>query len=192
MKVCIINGNEQYVKMFKDRGWDIIPQPFEADLIQFTGGADVSPFIYGQENIASHCDYNRDLFEAGIFAIAKRMGIPMAGICRGGQFLNVMCGGSMIQDIPNHAIGGKHKALCFDDNTMKVPVVEVTSTHHQAMLTNNIWECETIAVSEDGINEIVYYDEYNCLCFQPHPEFHNADECRDCYFDLLEQYLGVN
>src|SRR3546814_3238996 len=47
------------------------------------------------------------LFRSGYFAIARRMHKPMAGICRGGQFLNVMCGGSMIQHVEGHAIHGR-------------------------------------------------------------------------------------
>lgn len=202
MKVYIVGGNSAYTKMFIDRGWQGVCHPIDADLIQFTGGEDVTPEIYGEKNTHSHNDFNRDLKEAGYFALAQRMGKPMAGICRGGQFLNVMCGGKMIQHVEGHATGKNHTIEeCVPrwsdkDNSMYHHTVNVTSTHHQMMIANlNDDNCEVIAIGHirpnaDYDTEIVFYYDQKVLCFQPHPEF-GKGECQDYYFELLDRCLGL-
>lgn len=198
MKVFIVGGGPQYARMFIERGWEVLNeqahQVLEADLIQFTGGEDVTPEIYGEKNTSSYNSLPRDLHEAGFFAIAKRMGKPMAGICRGGQFLNVMCGGSMIQHVEGHAIHGTHEI--YDQYTESV--IQVTSTHHQMMIPAQ--ECELIAFAnivnkhfnnDANDAEVVNYPDQKCLCFQPHPEHNGYKECRDYYFELLNNCLGL-
>lgn len=198
-KVAIIGGNPQYAKMFHGMGYETTADIFAADLIQFTGGADVSPFIYGEaRHPTTHADYNRDIKEAGIFAIALRLGIPMAGICRGAQFLNAMSGGSMWQDVDNHAIYGTHEAK--DLFTGKS--IQVTSTHHQMMRNGDYGEVLCTALestirhsgsyTNKGVHEdleAIWYPNTKCLCFQPHPEFDGADSTREYYFDLLKRFV---
>lgn len=204
MKVMIIDGSAYYRDMFVSMGWELTTNIDQADLVQFTGGEDVSPFLYGHPvHPTTYSDPRRDLVESGYFAWAQRLGTPMAGICRGGQFLNVMNGGAMYQDVDNHGIHGTHE--CFDLITDKTHLV--TSTHHQMMrpgLAGNVIAAgakATNVITYDGekfinigdmpSNEVVYYPTTNSLCFQPHPEFPGADSTRDYYFELLKRYLGV-
>lgn len=186
--------------MFLNHGWTLAKSFWEADLIQFTGGADVTPAIYGEENTASGNSERRDFEEAGYFAIARRMGKPMAGICRGGQFLNVMCGGSMIQNVEGHTIHGTHlleeNSPRWDDTkgTMYRFGCQVTSTHHQMMVASDegqVLAYASIRPNEDYDTEVVIYENEQCLCFQPHPEFDGYKECTDYYFELLNRCLGL-
>lgn len=199
MKVFIVGGGTAYAQMFIKHGWEVIGNIFDADLVQFTGGEDVSPEIYGEKNTNSYNNFDRDLREAGYFAIAQRMDKPMAGICRGGQFLNVMCGGSMIQHVEGHAIHGTHEIVTEDGN-----ILQVTSTHHQMMVPEEYsGECiawaNILNKTDDKFNpgyeeydpEVIHYQEYNALCFQPHPEFTGYEECTDYYFELLYHCLGL-
>lgn len=202
MKVLIVNGDRQYERMFASRGWevsnidpasksrDIINLINQADLVQFTGGADVTPEIYGQENTRSGNNPARDLFEAGIFAIALRVGKPMAGICRGGQFLNVMCGGKMVQHVEGHATGQTHMLRTWDGRD-----IPVSSTHHQMMVPKfDSEECDLIGwanIVGEADEEIIIYQDHKVLCFQPHPEFSNVSTCRDLYFELIEKTFGL-
>lgn len=186
-KVFILGGG-QYIRMFIERGWVVTSDFFKADLIQFTGGADVTPEIYGEVNTASGNDLSRDLLEAGYFGLAQRMNKPMAGICRGGQFLNVMCGGSMKQHVEGHATGMNH--LVEDTGTHKT--ITVTSTHHQMMVPSSdavLVAFASIVGKEDA--EVLYYYKQRALCFQPHPEFTNVKGCTDYYFELLHDYLRM-
>lgn len=124
----------------------------------------------------------------------------MAGICRGGQFLNVMNGGKMWQHVSGHAIGGTHEAFC---RVFEVPV-KVTSTHHQMMIPSpdgkvllTAQVCDSKSDAEKTVNgllqpdvEVVLYTNTNTLCFQPHPEYVSINhECQNLYFDYLEKFL---
>lgn len=122
-----------YETMFALEGWTIVPDIQNADLVQFTGGADVSPHLYGEHTHASTSAYlKRDEEEIEIYNFANQLGLPKAGICRGGQFLNVMNGGKMYQDVDNHAIKGTHEAYIVGN---LIPI-QVSSTHHQMMRPN--------------------------------------------------------
>ena len=72
------------------------------DGIIFTGGGDVAPSYYG-ETPKKECgepDERRDALETVLFREAYERKLPILGICRGMQFINVMMGGTLIQDIP--------------------------------------------------------------------------------------------
>lgn len=211
--VFIVGGNGQYRSMFTERGWYITTSIYNADLVQFTGGEDVSPSLYGEPpHPRTFFNPDRDEKEQKIFNQARELGIPMAGICRGGQFLNVMNGGSMWQDVDNHT--GAHLARVNG----YIGDVYVSSTHHQMMrpsktndhivlMAANLSrkkECMMDAghptvVSriigshnkEDDV-ESVFYPDTRTLCFQPHPEFNGIPMCRDVYFHFIENYLMGN
>lgn len=189
--------------MFKSRGWEITETHKDADLIQFTGGEDVTPSMYGERSHpTTHSSLERD--KAEYFLYADVLGAkPMAGICRGGQFLNVVNGGELYQDVDGHAIGGTHPMYTTDGRT-----IEVTSTHHQMMrpmkgatviataheATRKEYMRGKFVVIDNGMEkpdvEVVMYKQNRCLCFQPHPEFERAPkECTDYYFELIEEIL---
>lgn len=208
--VFIVNPNAQYESMFSKRGWRLATDIINADLIQFTGGEDVHPSMY---NTIAHqrtqANLKRDLAEQVVFKFAqhgtKREDvIPTAGICRGGQFLNVMCGGRMWQDVDGHL--GKHPA----HDVVTGECFQVTSTHHQmmdphvdALTLVTAAKCKRKeGVSPRGVPtgvhtsvplktdvEVVFYKEQQSLCFQPHPEFPNEDVLADRYFNYIEEYL---
>ncbi len=87
----------------------LFADPGSIKLVCFTGGSDVSPELYGHRNLESGCNKARDEKEVLIFEMAKKHGIPMTGICRGSQFLNVMCGGTMVQHLLASHGGGRHQ-----------------------------------------------------------------------------------
>src|SRR5438128_1472119 len=72
-----------------------------------SGGGDVEPRRYGEEAHASVVDVDaaRDTFEIALVADARAKSLPVFGICRGIQLLNVACGGTLMQDIPSHIKG---------------------------------------------------------------------------------------
>lgn len=199
-------GGGGYSQMFQAAGWGEERNPLLADMLQFTGGEDVTPLIYGEENHrTTHNSARRDLEEAGYFAIAKRMGIPMSGICRGGQFLNVMSGGKMYQHVNKHATGATHQLTDVQSGS----IITVSSTHHQMMRRSP--EGTLLAYAqlggfkqymdggqvaegpEDELDaEVVWYPTTKALCFQPHPEFFRADhECFKYYFNCIERVHGL-
>lgn len=127
-KVLIVNPNDKVVKMFKRHAWEIVDNILDADLVQLTGGADISPSLYGhEEHYKTKPNVARDRLEAAAVRYAIAMEIPVAGICRGAQLINAVCGGTLFQDADGHR--GTHTA--WDVNTEKEYVV--TSRHHQLM-----------------------------------------------------------
>lgn len=204
--VYIINGNIEYQDMFERFGWEVTANFNEAELIQFTGGEDVSPILYNEsQHRKTQCNIIRDKREMYFFHLARKKRIPMAGICRGGQFLNVMCGGWLWQDVDGHE-SGLHDVIDINGEVYKA-----TSSHHQLMRVNEghckiiavagestYWESCRKVVGEQTIMkkkghtddiEAVYYPIENCLCVQYHPEYSGFNNLQQIYFDYIEDYI---
>lgn len=160
--------------MFGDAGYDVSESYSDAELAVFCGGADVSPSLYGEENISSWTNPERDKIEKEYYDLFKEREIPSVGICRGGQFLNVMNGGKLIQDIDGHGMGRRVISGGFI----------IHEDHHQAIVPTE--EAEVIAVAEDEIVEVCYYHKTRDLCFQPHPEW-GHEGTRKYFFNLLTE-----
>lgn len=203
MNVYVVGGGYAYERMFKQAGYALATSMQEADLLCFTGGADVSPELYGEENVGSYCSPERDKHEEQVFDWAYANDVPMVGICRGGQFLNVMNGGKMWQDVDNHAISGTHKAVCKYWGE-----IMVSSTHHQMMRPSAdgeqiVWaSLATYKLNAEGLDklgdlpmgddcEVVYYKDTKSLCYQPHPEIVNeGHECRKHFLMLVDKLMA--
>lgn len=198
-KVYVVGGGYSYERMFKEHGFELTDIVHDAGLLCFTGGSDVSPSLYGEASVASYDNPRRDQEESSFFTLGKLKELPMVGICRGAQFLNVMSGGRMWQDVDNHAVYGTHSALC----KVTGEEVQVTSTHHQMMRPSDKGEIlvsSSLATTKqdqlgihqtDGVDaEVVYYRATNCLCYQPHPEMvAKGHECREHFMVLLNLML---
>jgi gamma-glutamyl-gamma-aminobutyrate hydrolase PuuD len=69
-----------------------------------TGGPDVDPALYGEEPAgAADLDPARDRLELAAWRAAQARSVPVLGICRGLQAINVFSGGKLLQDVPSHA-----------------------------------------------------------------------------------------
>jgi len=204
LRILVVGGGFQYIQMFHEAGFKGGTCVGDSDIICFTGGADVDPSLYGEKPLAeTFFNRSRDVYEQRVFADAAEAGKPMIGICRGSQFLTVMNGGKLWQDVNNHAVGGGHKILDLRDGKERF---NMTSTHHQMMRppqedaeiiavasrsTRKRCENEEIEVEEPEENadiEVVWYPKTMCLAFQPHPEFQHG-ECRDYFLDLVDNYI---
>lgn len=203
-------GQLQYIRMFLDR-----PDEYqgttnlnEADVVVFTGGEDIDPKLYHEKPlIQTRFNSERDAKDRIVYDTSLSQGKFLVGICRGGQFLNVMNGGTLWQDVNNH--GRSHRVV--DVETKEV--VPVSSTHHQMMRINvktglrvaatnqatrktgfgTSWETNTIPLLTTSQilydDEVVWYKNTRSLCFQPHPEYDGYPECTDYFFRLLDRYF---
>lgn len=202
-KVFIVDGSYAYAQLFVNLGYAITQMPDDADLVCFTGGADVTPSMYGdfQHKYTSN-NFLRDEAESHVFHKCIRLNKPMVGICRGGQFLNVMSGGRMYQHVEKHT--APHELTDLQTGE----VVFVSSTHHQMMMPSKRgllvassqlggareWydgEVFKRDISKEDI-EVVYYEHTKALCFQPHPEFTNPEYVgmRKYFKSLLEKFFS--
>ena len=158
--------------------------------LMLSGGIDIYPDIYCDwAPIETKGKYNpeRDGFELKILDSAVKRKIPVLGICRGLQLVNVFYRGSLIFDIEeirnvNHRRISQtedrmHKVIIFPDSLMseivKSDIAVVNSSHHQAI--DRLGEGLMVnAKSDDGIVEgIEYADKTNKPFFlgvQWHPE----------------------
>lgn len=137
-QILILNGGS-YARAFTGiaditfsmKTEDFLRNPKRFSMVLFTGGEDVSPQFYGDTSPQGYCSYSyrRDVEEREVFLSAAENNIPMVGICRGVQFLNVMSGGRMMHDISNHG-GTIHR---FQSPLLSVPIA-VNSYHHQMVI----------------------------------------------------------
>ena len=202
MKIYIEHASMAYVQMFTRLGYEVVHDHTLADIFCFTGGEDVSAIMYGdQQHPFTGNNPWRDQHEAKLFQYGVEHDKRFVGICRGGQFLNVMCGGRMYQHVTGH--GGGH---CVTDLATG-ETVYVSSTHHQMMMPSA--EAVVLATSRNGGTrewydgdifkkdvsdediEVVYYPHRRALCFQPHPEFDGVDFARmtQWFGELMLEYV---
>ena len=119
------------------------------DGLVLTGGADVDPARYGHEaHPATYIRPDRDAFEFGLFAAARRHGVPVLGVCRGLQVISVALGGTLAQHLPETAGSAEHQPAPAAFGTSTITLAEgsraaailgaetkVRCYHHQAIET---------------------------------------------------------
>jgi putative glutamine amidotransferase len=82
------------------------PRPdLEPDAVVITGGHDVEPVLYAAApQVQPRYDRERDRLESGIIDRGLALGLPMLGICRGAQLLNVRLGGNLYQELRSRRV----------------------------------------------------------------------------------------
>lgn len=161
----------------------------------FSGGPDVDPVMYAakRHDLCGEPSKKRDVYEKALFERVIKTDKPILGICRGHQFLNVMCGGTLYQDIASESSANinhrmekpynrpEHIIYVYPDTPlfkmMKMPEIEVNSCHHQAIC--ELAPClDPMALSPDGFIESYYMPGLRYLHgYQWHPEMYPEDEC---------------
>jgi putative glutamine amidotransferase len=119
------------------------------DGLLFSGGGDLDPGRYGQPNLgSSDIQPARDDLEARAWQSARARGLPVLGICRGLQAINVFSGGSLLQHVDGHAgagwgtgapathplrlVTGTRLAALVDPDRAQEPLL-VNAYHHQGI-----------------------------------------------------------
>jgi len=211
ISVYVVGPDYSVSHMFQSEGWDIARHPDEADLIQFTGGADIGADLYGAEEHSTTYSYQqRDDVEVSVYNayVGKK---PLAGICRGGQLLWALNGGNLYQDVDNHhrshvIYGPEGEPLCL-----------ASSIHHQVMKEDVGFTKPTVLAYTKLATHKIYYDKVQSrfdvdydsrdvevavfkdtrsLCYQGHPEMglggrvHNGLPTeREYYFNMIHEHL---
>ena len=150
------------------------------DGILLTGGTDIEPSLYGAESETDIYppEPERDDFELSLLKGAVHRQIPVLGICRGQQIVNVGAGGTLHQDVPPHSAFGLsadtklHEVTFEPGSTLRElygATVRVNSLHHQAVDTvgADLW---VTAWSDDGTAEGLEHTSLPIVCVQWHPE----------------------
>ena len=156
---------------------EIIPR---LDGLLMSGGADIDPKRYGAEPEPElqSIEPARDEFELKILELVYECELPVAGICRGLQILNVHAGGSLYQDVPPHSVRDKAPSTRVHDITTEKGSIleklygeklEVNSLHHQSIKTLGK-HFSASATSNDGIVEGIEHSQLPIVAVQWHPE----------------------
>ncbi len=159
-----------------------------ADGIILTGGEDINPLLYNDTSNLAVCEtinHRRDSLEQKIFDYAFRHQIPLMGVCRGMQMMNVATGGSLYGDIPSeigtdivHRNNGEvmHNIVVTDTCSLIFPLGKdtftVNSWHHQGLKDISSY-LQIVAKSYDGLPEGVVMDKAFhpfMIAVQFHPE----------------------
>jgi len=181
-----------------------------ADGIILTGGEDINPLEYNNTTKLKVCgdiNYKRDTLERKLFDFALSNKIPLIGVCRGMQMMNVASGGTLYGDIPTeigteviHRNNGEvyHEIALCDTSTLIFPIetdtIMVNSWHHQGLkiMPNHL---RVIARSFDGLAEAIVMDKSIhpfMIAVQFHPERLGKDNVihqtiRDNFFKEMKK-----
>lgn len=91
------------------------------DGLVLSGGTHVHPNRYGQQpQVTAHYDPKRDSTDQRLLEEAERIGIPVLGICRGAQFINVFHGGSLCQNVTPLRVNTRHRPLLLPMQTVRL------------------------------------------------------------------------
>ena len=153
----------------------------EVDGLLLPGGWDVDPAFYGEKKDDKVGPIDRDLDETELrlFQQARDRELPVLGICRGQQVINVALGGTLVQHLEDHDVRGfgrSHLAHTIEvDPTSELGhaagehKIRVNSFHHQAIKRLAPGLHQT-AKGEDDTVEGVESDDGLIVAVQCHPE----------------------
>lgn len=226
---CDCEKTKKYTKIrcsyvnavYRAGGTPIIIPPFDSnkklhdyidliDALVLSGGEDVAPSSYGEDKVIELENINpdRDRWEISLFKEAYKTELPILGICRGMQLINVALGGSLYQDIDhqldcglNHIPLDLRKRENLEYVSHKVNIIkntyldqilgsaqlEVNSHHHQA-IKEIARDLNVVARSECGIIEAV---ENNSSSFLIGVQWHPEDLINNysCFINLFSELV---
>ena len=209
-----------YVESFRRAGGD--PRVFdplqdkpgqvvtEIDGLLLTGGVDIDPVRYGEERhpTVTAIEPERDAFEFALIQAARGARLPIFGICRGLQVMNVAFGGTLVQDIAAEEAGtlphtvpvppcaiahevwiskGSRLWTLMQEKMVDADTCSVNSRHHQA-IKRIAPGFEVTATAPDGVIEAIECPDASfCLGVQWHPEnFWRTGEFRPLFEGFIE------
>jgi putative glutamine amidotransferase len=182
----------------------------EVDGVLMTGGVDIDPARYGEERhpAVTAIEPERDAFEFALLLSAREARLPLFGICRGLQVMNVALGGSLVQDITDQMAGilphtvpappfalahevwvsrGSKLWTLMQEKMVDGETISVNSRHHQA-IKRLAPGFEVTATAPDGVIEAIECPNAAfCLGVQWHPEnFWRTGEFRPLFEGFIE------
>lgn len=199
-----------YARCVSEAGGTPVLLPYEADGeavaprldgVIITGGQDIHPSRWGGDATVVPPDSNprldssahdpqRDGYESSIIAAAVRLGVPLLGVCRGHQMLNVALGGTLIADLPPSEVehypqvapltdGGDDHVVAFAEGSLAASIyggsARLNSWHHQAVASCGAGLAPT-GWAPDGVVESIEFPGRPVLGVQWHPEWQSTTD----------------
>lgn len=187
------NGGVPLIIPFTEDDEVIKAQLDQVQALILSGGHDVDPHLYGEEPLQKLGKTwpERDHFDMLLLKLAEEKGIPVLGVCRGFQIINVAHGGSLYQDLSyRKELTIKHS----QDHTPSLPTHEmkleadsklakilgktefmVNSFHHQ-IVHEVAPDLKAVGHASDGVVEALENTNGNVIGVQWHPEMLHRNE----------------
>ncbi len=170
------------------------------DALLFPGGGDIAPELFGETNHSSqNIDIELDIIQLRIFQAALAQGLPILGICKGMQLINVALGGTLTQHLstahfhtsPNADL--YHETFVSSDSFLHDlygKVFLTNSRHHQSVfkLGNKLTPIQWC--SADYCVEALVHDTLPILGVQWHPERLVSNQSGISGLPLLQYFLS--
>ncbi|MBE5867693.1 MAG: gamma-glutamyl-gamma-aminobutyrate hydrolase family protein [Lachnospiraceae bacterium] len=169
------------------------------------GGGDITPAFFGQKNTGSHqIDTELDILQLQAMEYAVNAQIPILGICKGLQIINVYFGGTLVQHMPEAEKHAYNQGDRFHETVIPPQSIlhaiygdsaVVNSAHHQCIKKTGK-NLRIIQTAFDGIPEAVAHEKLPILGVQWHPErllpFFHTSPSGAARGDLLLRAFGAN
>lgn len=146
------------------------------------GGGDITPAFFGERNNGSrNIDTELDILQLQALELAVRRSMPVLGICKGMQIINVGLGGTLVQDLPSASCaihryedGDKYHASVIQKDTCLHTLygenAVINSAHHQAVKRLGEGLRAIQWCPEDQCVEALVHDTLPMIGVQWHPE----------------------
>lgn len=165
------------------------------------GGGDITPAFFGEQNRGSrNIDTELDILQLQVFDFCLKYKIPVLGICKGLQIINVGLGGTLHQDMPDaerHCYDGgdKYHDSITSENSWIYRLYgrrfTVNSAHHQAIKGLGEGLIAVQHCPEDGCIEAVSHRELPILGVQWHPERIDPERAGICGEKILDYFVSL-
>ena len=192
----IDNLDAAYINYFGKFGAKLLPIPNSAKDVDYyfkklpieqvilSSGNDINPRMYGSNEKGESVSADRDLTEKWILELAIKNKLPILGLCRGMQFINVFFGGKLInikrdaQSKTEH-VASNHKIKIANHYAGKLigNSFYVNSYHNNGISQQTLSkELGVFAESGDGLIEGIYHHKLPIAAISWHPERKSPDE----------------
>ena len=170
------------------------------DALIMTGGEDIAPARYGEqpEPKLGRVSLERDVFDLNLIRLARERRLPILGICRGEQALNVAFGGTLHQDIPTDFPGSGTSHRSYSHHSIRIDPCSrlaaalnrtnlvVNSAHHQCV-KRIAPGFRAVAWAPDGVIEAIESTNYPAIGLQFHPETMIHLDGNDAFLEFLSR-----
>lgn len=188
MKIAIVGRKPDtinYVRYVQNQGYTPmvtldLGDVSHCDGVLLPGGGDITPAFFGEQNRGSRrIDTELDILQLQALDFCVKERIPVLGICKGIQVINVGLGGTLYQDMPTAELhryedGDKYHDTVIEKGSWLYDLYGdhaiVNSAHHQAIRELGSGLTAVQHCPQDGCIEAIAHRELPILGVQWHPE----------------------
>lgn len=172
------------------------------DAVLLPGGGDITPAFFGEHNNGSrNIDTEMDILQLQAAEYCVQTSLPLLGICKGMQIINVALGGTIVQDLPTAAIhryqeaDQQHSTVIAPDSFLAKLYGErmtVNSAHHQGLGKLGARLVPIQWCDEDNCVEAIVHETLPIIGLQWHPERLEGTVSSDPLLSYFAALAGIS